>query len=424
MAEENIIIIVPHQDDETNLAGNIMPLLKEHWNIIIVYSSLDTRKRFGEVRKREAINACQVWGIPADNLIFLEYPDMPNKAGNHYFTQGDKRIVSDLKNIILKYRSDYILGTDFDFHSDHRMLSLALDEAVKKAIMEEKAYHPVVLKGFCYETAYYGVEDYVASNLKPCVPKQDILSNASFEWNNRLSIGNENVTGFIWKRKTYQALKKHKSQYAILHAKSIVNADNVFWIKRTDNLLYDADLSVSSGNAEKLRDFKVIDTDDIRTINPRKIDYSKALWIPDKKDHKPEIHIAFGESQNVKYLVLHGNPNKPEAEKLSGQIIINKNRSVNLNQLNAFGRATMVPINVYGINSIDIYIKEKPPYFGISEIEIFNRELVLDSLFKSKKNLAQSKNRPVLNFINDTVYNFVVIFTKIKRKIRTIISER
>lgn len=43
---------------------------------------------------------------------------------------------------------EVIIGTDFDFHSDHRMVSLALDEAVFNIMNEIKTYTPLYLKDF------------------------------------------------------------------------------------------------------------------------------------------------------------------------------------------------------------------------------------------------------------------------------------
>ena len=54
-----------------------------------------------------------------------------------------------------------------------------------------------------------------------------------------------------------------------MHARKVINADNVFWKKRTDNLLIrDATITATSGDISKISDLKVIDTDDIITEDP------------------------------------------------------------------------------------------------------------------------------------------------------------
>ena len=67
------LIIVPHQDDETNLVGNIMDVLTQY-EVYVLYSSIDTNPRHAIVRKQEATAACAVWGINREHIIFLGKP--------------------------------------------------------------------------------------------------------------------------------------------------------------------------------------------------------------------------------------------------------------------------------------------------------------------------------------------------------------
>ena len=61
----------------------------------------------------------------------------------------------------------------------------------------------------------------------------------------------------------YQALFQHASQSAALHAVRIANGDAVFWQRRTDNLAFQAIITTSSGKVERLRDFKLLDANQI-----------------------------------------------------------------------------------------------------------------------------------------------------------------
>ena len=88
-----LVIFVPHQDDETNLAGNILSYLVKQYDVYVVYSSLDANPYKASTRKKEAINACAVYGIEKDNVIFLGLPDTPNRSGRHFFTDGNKNII-------------------------------------------------------------------------------------------------------------------------------------------------------------------------------------------------------------------------------------------------------------------------------------------------------------------------------------------
>ena len=413
-------LVIPHQDDEINLAGNILDRLAEAYELYVIYSSLDTRLKERSIRRQEALAACGFYGIDKEHIIFLSYPDMPNKFKHHFYTSGDKRIIEDLKKLIVELRPELIIGTDFDFHSDHRMLSLALDTAISHILMELDDYRPILLKGFCYETAYYGVEDYSASFLGKCRVSNDILANSSFEWENRLSLSGNLKEGFIWNKKAYKALKKHKSQYAVLHARSILNSDNVYWQKRTDNLLFkkETSLTVTSGDGSKLRDFLVIDTDDIITLNPREIDYSKAVWVPDKADLNPAITISFMHANRISHIILHGNPN--DQQDLNTEIMIkSEHKKVFVKTIAAYGRDTVINIGDISTNEVQLVITAES-FHGLSEIEIFSEESGLPEDFMIKWNTDEEsvpeKKAWLIDQINNYGYYGIVLAIKLKRK--------
>lgn len=414
---DNILVVVPHQDDEINLIGNCIDSIRKLGNIILIYTSLDKENGQDKIRRKEAYEACRILKIKKENIIFLEYPDTPNKKGSHFFTNSQgTRIIDDLKRIIEKYKPTYIFGTDFDYHSDHRMASIALEEAIGKIINETRDYRPIVFKGFCYDTAYYGKEDYKASKLDITIPKDTMLANCSYKWDERYSVLTLEKDGFIWNKKTYKALKKHKSQYAILHAKSIINADNVFWLRRTDNILNEAEVWTSSGDANKLKDFKIIDTDDIITENPREINYDKSIWTPNRYDEKPMIQIKFKESKNIQSLILHGSPNIKKDTKIKYTIKVN-NKDILKDEIKAYARETVIEINEKNVNDIKIIFNKNINRIGISELEIFDKEISICDIFE--KNIVLTED--IIKFkdlVNNFIYLLITLITKIKRKIR------
>lgn len=415
---KNILVVVPHQDDEINLIGNCIDNIKKLGNIILVYTSLEVNKEKAKIRKEEAYNSCKILGINKENIIFLNYPDTPNKLKEHFFIKDKHKVIQDLQNIINKYKPEYIFGTDFDFHSDHRMASLALDEAIGNIIKNEKKYKPIVFKGFCYETAYYGIKDYKASKLEITKRKNKILSNSSYDWEERYSVKMIEKKSFIWTNKVYKALKQHKSQFAVFHAQSIINSDNVFWMKRTDNLLNQAILTSSSGECEKIRDFKVIDTYDIITENPRMIDYSKAVWIPEKNDDKPYISIKFKINKSVKYIILHGNPNNEKDCKVNYEIIIN-GKVIKNNFIKSYGKSTKINVNIDNVYDIRINFDRDIIKTGISEIEIFENDVYLNKIFE-KNILEEERKKTLKDFLNDFIFSQIILITKIKRKLGVI----
>ena len=416
---EKLVIFVPHQDDETNLAGNILSYLVKKYDVYVVYSSLEVNPDKASIRKKEAVNACAVYGIEKDNVIFLEFPDTPNRNGHHFFTDGDKSITLKFEEILRKLMPEVIIGTDFDFHSDHRMVSLALDEAVFNIMNKIKTYTPLYLKGFCYETAYYGVDDYSATDLKNTKVAKMPLSNVSYKWEDRISLNSQEKNGFIFLKTPFKALKCHKSQYAAMHARKVINADNVFWKKRTDNLLIrDATITATSGDISKISDLKVIDTDDIITEDPLKIDYSKGLWKPDDSDLKPCINIVFNGEKTVEQIVLHGSPMSDHIEKCNIEIYLGE-QTVKVGSLMPYGQPTILNIGRVQCSHIEIRSLSQT---CISEIEVFQPAQRIVNKLNCVRQL-NSKKIKLVDFCDRCLFKGFVLIEKVKRKIEFLINK-
>ena len=410
---EKLVVFVPHQDDETNLAGNILSYLVKQYDVYIVYSSLDENPDKARIRKQEARNACAVYGIEKDNVIFLGLPDTPNRTGHHFFSDGDKSIILKFEEILRNLKPEVIIGTDFDFHSDHRMVSLALDEAVFNIMNGIKTYTPLYLKGFCYETAYYGVDDYSATDLKNTKVAKTLLSNVSYKWEDRISLNSQEKNGFIFSKTPFKALSCHESQYAALHARRVINADNVFWKKRTDSLLIrDAKITATSGNSTKINDLKVIDTNDIITEDPLQIDYSKGLWRPDDSDLNPCINIVFNGEKTVEQIVLHGNPMNDHIEKCNIEIHLGK-QTLKVDSLMPYGQPTILKIDMVQCSQMEIRLLSKT---CISEIEAFQPTQRNENKLNCVRQLNSNPNTWI-DFCDRGLFKGFVLIEKVKRKI-------
>lgn len=407
---ERALIIVPHQDDEVNLAGNIIDIIKEKYDLYILYSSIDPVPEKGKIRKKEALEACSIWDIDIDHIIFLDYPDTSNKQGHHFYSDGDHRIVDDLKKWILKLRPDVIFATDFDYHADHRMLSIAFETSMGQILKECVDLHPIVLKGFCYETAYYSVEDYKASDPGNSVSNMDPLSNPSYEWEKRISIRSSEKRGVIWKRKAYRALEKHKSQYTVLHARSIINQDNVFWLRRTDNLLNQAELLSSVDDIEKIRDFKILDTDDLITKDPRGIDYSNSTVKMRKGDW---IKAEWSDPVEIDRIVIHGGIDQSEKSDIKIEVLVNGEPVTEVRELSPYGRDTVIEIMLDNVHSLEFASYND---VAISEIEVLEKKVAY--LFEVDITKKNERRVCMIDVIDRSVYQFIVFFTKVMRKLK------
>lgn len=172
------------------------------------------------------------------------------------------------------------------------------------------SYHPTVLKGFAYCTSFGAPKDFYADNIRS-VPKpspgDDIFIDTSlYEWGRRLRFPVRSACRGAYLRRNilYRALFQHASQSAALHAVRIANGDTVFWQRRTDNLVFQATVTASSGNAAKACDFKIIDTAD---IDVKKFVPAQYLWSPDNRDAKRCLHFQWSSQQVITTVSLAGN---------------------------------------------------------------------------------------------------------------------
>jgi len=173
--DERILVLAPHPDDETiGCAGIIQQAMKAGAQVRVVYLTNGDHNEFafivykkripfrkseflylGEVRRKEAIKAMQLLGLPPGQLIFLGYPDFGTFSifAKHWgqalpfknlltrvtavpykenFSFGapykGESILADLEKIIARYRPDKIfVSHPADVNADHKALYLFLE---------------------------------------------------------------------------------------------------------------------------------------------------------------------------------------------------------------------------------------------------------------------------------------------------------
>lgn len=343
---KNCLIIVPHPDDEINIAGGIFDQLTHKGYIVTVAMATygDYISKNASIRVKEAFKAKTILGY--DNLIFLGYGDdyinghiYEDKEGNriykshagrektycvgnikpyHFSKTGIHNFYSrlnlknDIKDLILDLLPQLIICIDVDNHPDHRAVSLLTDEVLGELIKEYN-YHPIILKKFAYLGVYKGHNDYYTHFNNPTKPSFFKLENVDYSypnlWEERICIPtNSNLIPILfWKSKIYKALKAHKSQSAHTKFGRIVNSDSIFWIRRTDNLALKSKISATSGDVSYLNDFKITDTDNIKNLQLVLVPSIKNVWKPNLSDKQPEIRIIFSQPTNVSFLKIYQN---------------------------------------------------------------------------------------------------------------------
>ena len=166
-----------------------------------------------------------------------------------------------------------------------------------------------------------------------------------------------------------EALRCHASQDAALRAGRLVNADKVFFPRRTDSLLYGAEVRVSSGNGEFLRDFVLADTEDLGALGPV---LAGNVWSPGADDGEKTAVFTFPEPVEIAALALWDSPD-PAANVLAGRIVFDGGESLDFGPLDPSGDAAELlldqPVRTRTL-TLTLLSGEGASY-GLAELEAF-----------------------------------------------------
>ena len=302
-AKNKVLIIVPHEDDETIIAGNIIDLLKLNGNDIkVAYLTNGDYSIPAEIRAKEAIHAIRTLGLNEDDVFFLGYPDTQfgentsliettdkpyrSKAGKLetyccnnfkefcFQTKGihheyiGENVISDLEEIIKFLYPDIIICNDYDKHPDHMTVSYGIDMALDRIIREDinNTYRPLLWKSFAYSLGYFAKDLLKNSNINSTmVPDCDsvssdfnIINKSIFQWNKRIRIPNSpfnNWNDFVYKQRLFKALACHKSQFAAFRIGRVWRGDEVYWERRTDSVLSNSEYYLNGREVKSLSNF-------------------------------------------------------------------------------------------------------------------------------------------------------------------------
>ncbi len=410
---KKVMVLVPQEDDDLLIAGQVLPeIYKNGADTRVVFVTNGDKFFTARQRQDEARDSLKTLGIPKDKIIFLGYPDggtiFINKSGKleksfssgldhtnsgkhfvdyHFSKYGThaqytrQNVLSDIKDAILDYCPDYIIAIDFDDHRDHRGVSMCFEEVMGNILREKQDYKPVVLKCFGYSSAWRANPDFYQLNIKSVhKPVKDRLNDPTYEtdvpqynWSDRirLPVYSGAVSHSILKCPDYKALSKHLTQFAYTLADRIINGDMVYWNRRTDSLTYDADITVSSGNAKLLNDFKLVSTD--RTL-PKKTKFNGCVSSFKKDDNEKSVTVKFRSPKKISCISLYDDYNL-DKNILGGIITFSDGSSVEVPSLNANGSETRVEFAPKeGITSFTFKVTSfEGDTAGLCEIEAFEK---------------------------------------------------
>ena len=461
-----VLIIVPHPDDEINVAGQvIVDFLKRKCEVYVLYTTNgDFNRKIGNSRIYEAIEALCVLGVEEKNIIFLGYGNdwmendhiynfsssvevkssasgkretnsVPNhdeycyqKYGYHHLFTRDN-FKSDLKNVILEYRAKYLICNDFDSHPDHRATSLMFEEVIGEILKEQTNYRPIVLKKFAYSGVWKGKKDYYSTpQIETINTIHGEINGRSFEtespyykWSERiqLSVPQSTRTELLKDNLLYKAALKHKSQIAWYQILRIASADVVYWWRPTKNLLMNATLRTSSGNNSFLNDFKLYEASDVVT-GIDDLEVTKCMWIPDIKDCVPYIEVLFKEKADIRLIRIFSD--------YSGRNIL-ENIEIEIGERRYYFENTVaadpvwnIEIEENNVSSLKITFLKWKGIVGITELEIYDHRL--DFFEESNFELEKYQEISQCNTVHNIQKKLEMFFLNVKLfatyKIKTI----
>lgn len=399
----SVMFIVPHEDDEINMAGaTIYGAIQEGLDVYVVFLTNGDYEYTFDVRRNETYQMAKEIGLPQENVIFLGFGDfigheiIQNKSGiitshaNHDKTYGLdfaslvmneaqpyswSGIIQSLIDVMLHFKPDTIIATDYDTHVDHRLCTLTVVSAIEW-IIKYTDFRPQFLNGFAYATGYETVDDYYDNNLlstvinKRALPSNEFSTgNPTLSWTQRLRIPVpcDCREGSLVTNPIFKAMAAHMSQEGYKRGARLINGDQVFWRRRTDNLALHAEITVSSGEASYLNDFLHFNIANAKLNSYNPEDY---MWIPTIDDMERKVHIAFNKTTVLQVIQLFGNVHNTY-NYCSIRIEMSNGKQILLKEIAYMGQGiSYVFDEPVSLEWIDIYIDKQ--CLGLSEIELYS----------------------------------------------------
>lgn len=402
--DRRVMIIVPHQDDEINLAGGVIEkYLRYGSEVYVVYTTNGDVSVPAEQRLNEGINALGVLGVDEEHIIFLGYGDFctdedgtplynttelaksfagysatyaladhpPFREGREYTRQS---FLEDVQAVILQYKPDVIYSVGCDKHPDHVLTALLSDRAIG-LILAQSEYKPQVFKGYAYSTSYYGTKNPFLVNIRQTQnpgEELNLLAPGLHDWDKRIRmpVSAGSLSRIAESSRLYKAAREHRSQDEVERYEQVITGDKVFWERETTSLCYSAKVSASSGDAQLFTDFVLADTTNAKSL-PGTV---TGVWHPDKSDDKQSISIEFDTPQNIARIKLYDDPS-PDANITSALLRLDNGTTVDIGALNALGSATEIQVGAENVRSMTLEIKEYTGDLpGLTELEVFSDE--------------------------------------------------
>lgn len=404
-ADRQVMVIVPHEDDELNIAGGVLEEYVRYGSQVrVVFVTNGDFYGQGKWRIGEAVAYAKQVGIPEENLIFLGYGDQWAEGGPHIYnaqagqvmtsaagyqaTYGSRshpayrknraytreNLLEDLRSVIEEYRPDTILCSDYDDHIDHKAVTLAFEKVMGQLLAAEPDYTPVVYKAFAYNTAWMAPWDFYGENLSgteyifapPYNQKPEV-----YRWEDRLRlpVSAGSLSRSLITTGNFGGLCCYGSQNERGRAAALTSSDKVFWQRRTDSKCYQAQIAASSGKAELLNDFMLLESEDL--VSGR-APYD-GVWTPEESDTQAAATVTFPQATDVVQIVLYDHPDE-EINVLDACITFDDGSRIHTGPLDPRGVATVVAVEKKQVRWFAVALLERQGLAGLTEIEAYSTE--------------------------------------------------
>ncbi len=233
-SNKRVLIVVPHEDDEINVAGTILAQLDyTRTDVMVVFSTdggryISPKRRMVEARK--ALNYC---GVKNNQILFLGYPDFDDRIERSL--EVKKQMEHDLLECIENFSPDFIFTNGSDEHPNHIELSDIIDEVYYQYLKDDLKSHVFLFKTYAYNLAYYAVDDYSRYNLLETKDRGKDMYPYSWEERLRLPVPRKCRTNTITTNFIYRAMWRHHSQSAYRATSRIANSDKVYWLAKKNS---------------------------------------------------------------------------------------------------------------------------------------------------------------------------------------------
>jgi len=206
--KKKVIVFAPHPDDETlGCGGTIAKKLNEGYEVSVVFMT-DGRYSLAElgidveptpsemkvIRKKEAIKAMKILGLPEKNLLFLDFEDQTLEKNERLVQE---RVVEILKN---SSPAEVFLPQENEYNIDHRVTNMTIKKTLKTVGLHPIEYQYIIAWSFPFYLLLHIMHENIFDYLTSQFPKRNLI---------RIDISK-----FLHLKE--MALKEYKSQITLL----------------------------------------------------------------------------------------------------------------------------------------------------------------------------------------------------------------